>query len=118
MRQSMMDTQGDRITTDKLVADLRLLAADTEQLLKAMAGQTGQQIAQIRARAEESLQAAKARVGELQDVALARTRAAGRAADGYVHANPWQVMAVCAVAGLVLGFMLAPGKDSGSDSGS
>jgi len=118
MKGSMMDTHGDRITTDKLMADLRLLATDTEQLLKATAGQTGQQVAQIRARAEESLQAAKARVGELQDLAVARTRAAGRAADGYVHANPWQVMAACAVAGLVLGFLLAPGRDSGSDSGS
>jgi len=108
----MMNAHGDRISTDKLVADLRLLASDTEALLKATAGQTGQQVAQIRARAEDSLQAARARVGELQDVALARTRAAGRAADGYVHANPWQVMAVCAVAGLLLGFVLAPGKDS------
>jgi ElaB/YqjD/DUF883 family membrane-anchored ribosome-binding protein len=113
-REFMTDAQGDRVTTDKLMADLRLLAADTEQLLKATAGQTGRQVAQVRARAEESLQAAKARVGELQDVALARTRAAGRAADGYVHANPWQVMAVCAVAGLVLGFVLSPGSDSDS----
>ena len=110
----MTDAQGDRVTTDKLLADLRMLAADTEQLLKATAGQTGQQIAQIRARAEESLQAAKARIADLQDVALAKTRAAGRAADTYVHANPWQVMAICAIAGLVLGIALSPGGDSDS----
>jgi len=36
----------------------------------------------------------------------------GRAADDYVHANPWQVLAIGAVAGLVLGFALTRGGDS------
>jgi ElaB/YqjD/DUF883 family membrane-anchored ribosome-binding protein len=102
----------ERVTTDKVRADLRMLAADTEALLKATAGQTGQQIAQVRARAEESLQAARARATDLQDAALARARAAGRAADGYAHANPWRLMAACAVAGLLLGYALSSGGDS------
>jgi ElaB/YqjD/DUF883 family membrane-anchored ribosome-binding protein len=106
MREPTIDAEGDRVTTDKLMADLKVLAADMEQLLKATAGQTGQHLAQVRAKAEESLQAAQARVADLQDAALARTRAAGRATDDYVHANPWQVMAICAVAGLVLGYVL------------
>ena len=110
-RESVTDAEGDRVTTDKLRADLRMLAADTEQLLRATASQTGHQVAQVRARAEESLRAAKARVADLQDVARARTKAAGRATDDYVRANPWQVIAVCAIAGVVLGFLLAPGRD-------
>jgi ElaB/YqjD/DUF883 family membrane-anchored ribosome-binding protein len=60
-----MNAQGDRITSDKLKADLRVLAADMEQLLRATAGQTGQHVAQVRARAEESLHAARARVARL-----------------------------------------------------
>ena len=99
----------DRVTTDKLKADLRVLAADMDELLKATARQTGQRVAQARVRAEESLRAGRARVAELQDVALANTRAAGRATDDYVRANPWQAMSICAVAGLVLGIMLASG---------
>jgi len=110
-RESVTEAEGDRVTTDKLMADLRMLAADTEQLLKATAGQTGHQVAQVRARAEDSLRAAKARVADLQDAAMARTRAVGRATDDYVRANPWQVLAVCAIAGVVLGFLLAPGRD-------
>ena len=50
-RESMPVAESDRITTDKLMADLRMLAADTEALLKATANQTGQQVAQVRARA-------------------------------------------------------------------
>jgi ElaB/YqjD/DUF883 family membrane-anchored ribosome-binding protein len=111
-REWVMDAEVDRVTTDKVMADLRVLAADMEQLLKATASQTGQQISQVRAKAEESLKAAKARVAELQGVALAKSRAAGRATDDYVRANPWQAMAICAIGGLVLGVVLARGGAS------
>ena len=110
--ERVTDVEGDRVTVDKLKADLRVLAADMEQLLKATASQTGQQVARVRAKAEESLQAAKARLAVLQGVALAKTRAAGRATDDYVHANPWQAMAIGAVAGFVLGLLLGRGGDS------
>ena len=109
------DAEGDRVTVDKLMTDLSVLASDMEQVLKATAAQTGQHVAQVRAKAEESLKAARARVAELQRSALAKSRAAGRATDGYVRANPWQVMAICAVAGLVLGILIA--RDGDSDSG-
>jgi ElaB/YqjD/DUF883 family membrane-anchored ribosome-binding protein len=109
-----MDTEGDPVTIEKLKTDLRVLAADMEQLLKATASQTGQQVAQVRARAEDSLKLAMARVAELQDVALTKSRAAGRATDEYVRANPWQVLAIGAFAGLVLGLMLTRGRDSDS----
>ena len=111
-REWIAGAAGDPVTTDKLMADLRVLAADMEQLLKATAGQTGQQVAQVRARAEESLTAVRARVAGLQQAAMAKTRGAGRAADDYAHANPWQVMVIAAVAGLVLGFVLTRGGDS------
>lgn len=104
--------EGDRVTADKLKADLGVLAADMEELLKATASQTGQHVARVRAKAEESLKAARARVAVLQGVALAKTREAGRATDDYVHANPWQAMAIGAVAGFVLGLLLARGGDS------
>jgi ElaB/YqjD/DUF883 family membrane-anchored ribosome-binding protein len=102
------DAEGDRGTVDRLMADLSVLATDMEQVLKATASQTGQQVTQVRAKAEESLKTARARVAEfkLQGAALAKTRAAGRATDHYVRANPWQVMAICGVVGLVLGIWL------------
>jgi ElaB/YqjD/DUF883 family membrane-anchored ribosome-binding protein len=95
--------------SDKILADLRMLATDTEELLRATAGRTGQQLGAARARADASLAAAKARVGNLGRVAVDRTRAAGRATDGYVHANPWQVIAIGAAAGFVIGALLARG---------
>jgi ElaB/YqjD/DUF883 family membrane-anchored ribosome-binding protein len=71
--------ESDQCTMDTLKEDVRTLATDMEQLLKATASQTGQQIAQVRARAEESMKAARVRLAEAQESALARTRAAARA---------------------------------------
>jgi ElaB/YqjD/DUF883 family membrane-anchored ribosome-binding protein len=109
-----MTVEGGVVTSDKLMADLRAVAADMEHLLKATASQAGQHVAQARARAEESLKACIARIAEMQGVALAKTRAAGRATDDYVRANPWRAVAICAVAGLVLGVLVA--RSGNSDS--
>jgi ElaB/YqjD/DUF883 family membrane-anchored ribosome-binding protein len=98
-----------RAGTDKVMADFRLLASDMEQLLAATANQGGQQVAAARARAEDSLEAARIRIAALQADAMARTRAASKATDDYVHANPWRVMALCGVGGLMLGSLLARG---------
>jgi hypothetical protein len=38
------------VTKDKLIADVKLVIADTEELLRATAGQAGDKIAEIRAR--------------------------------------------------------------------
>jgi ElaB/YqjD/DUF883 family membrane-anchored ribosome-binding protein len=97
------DIGPDRVTTDKVMADVALLATDMEELLKATAGQTGQHLAQVRGKAEQSLRAARTRLSELQDAALERSCAAGRATDAYVRANPWPFIATGAVAGIVLG---------------
>lgn len=99
--------EGGEVTADKLRDDLRLLAGDMEQLLKATATQTGKQVAQVRARAEESLQAARARIADAQENAWARACAASKATSEYVRENPWQILAIAAAAGLVLGFFLA-----------
>ena len=108
-----MNADGYGAATDKLMADLKVLATDLEHLLKVTASQTGQQVAQVRAKAEESLLAVRARAADLQDVALAKSRAAGRATDDYVRANPWQVAAICGAAGLVVGLLLARGGGEG-----
>lgn len=97
----------DGVATDRMTADIGLLVADMEQLLKATAGQAGQHMTQVRAKTEPSLRAAKARLAELQDVALETSCAAGRATDEYVRANPWQFVGMGAVAGLVLGWAVA-----------
>ena len=111
-RAAVSGGEGYPVTMDKLRDDLQVLAGDMEQLLKATASQGGQQIAQVRAKAEESLEAAKVRIAQAQESALVRARAAGRATNEYLRENPWQLMAIAAAAGLVVGLSLA--RSSGS----
>jgi len=60
----------------------------------------------VRAKAEESLVVAKAKIADAQDALLERTRAAARATDDYVHDNPWRAVGVAAGVGLVIGLLI------------
>ena len=92
----------ENVTTDKLMADLRAVVRDAEELLQATAGQGSAQLKELRARAEESLGAARARLQEAGDEA----RKAARDIDEQVRANPWAAVGVAAAAGLLLGMLL------------
>ena len=93
-------------TREKLAADLRAVIADTEELIKATAGQAGEKISAARARAEETLRGAKARMAELGEAGAEKARAAAKATDTYVHDNPWQAVGVAAGVGFLVGWLL------------
>ena len=92
--------------TDKLMADLRLVVSDAEELLRSTAGQAGEGAAELRDRVQASLVRARAGLADAQDAALSRARAAGRAADDYVHDNPWRSIGIAAGFGLVVGLLI------------
>ncbi len=96
-----------RVSTDKVVQDLKLVVADTEELLKATASQTGDRISAARIRAEESLRSARARLDDAQDALIEKSKDAAKATDIYVHENPWKSMGVAAVAGVLLGALIS-----------
>lgn len=91
-----------KVTTDKLVRDLQTVVGDAEELLKATASQSGEQITRIRARAEESLRIARSRIKDVTQAA----EAGAREVDAQVRENAWTAVGVAAGVGLVLGFLL------------
>lgn len=90
------------VSTDKLMADLRAVVRDAEELLRATAGQGSAQLQELRERAEESLGAARARLQEAGEEA----REAARDIDQQVRASPWAAVGIAAAAGLLLGLLL------------
>ena len=92
---------------DKLVADLRAVIADAEDYLAASVGQAGEAYTVARRKLERRLDTAKAQAAEAQRSLIGKTRAAARAADGYVHENPWQSLALAAGAGLLAGLLIS-----------
>ena len=92
--------------TDKLMADLRLVVADAEELLRTTAGQAGEGAAELRDRVRVSLARARDGLADAQETAVAKARAAGRAADDYVHDNPWRSIGIAAGFGLLVGLLI------------
>ena len=91
---------------DRLMSDLKVLIADAEALLKSGSSDVGEAVAGARSRIEARLDDAKANLLQLQQEAAQRAKAAGRAADDYVHEHPWQAVGVAAGIGLVVGLLI------------
>jgi ElaB/YqjD/DUF883 family membrane-anchored ribosome-binding protein len=94
-------------TKGKLMEDLKVVAQDLEDLLKATANQTGDKLSAARVRAEESLRGIKARLASAGDEVAARTRVAAQATETYVQENPWQAAGVAAGVGFLVGYLIA-----------
>jgi len=81
---------------ENMMKDLRAVLADAEELLRATADDAGPKMQEVRARAEESLRAAREHL-----------KSAGGELDGQVRANPWAAVGIAAGVGLVVGILLS-----------
>jgi ElaB/YqjD/DUF883 family membrane-anchored ribosome-binding protein len=86
----------------KLADDLHALVSDAEALLKATAGQVGDKASEARERAEESLDALRGRLSDIEDVVKGRAKQV----DGYVRDNPWQALAIAGGVALLVGVLM------------
>lgn len=98
-------TAGNLSPSERLIADLKVVAADAQELLTLTAGQTGEKAAELRLRLQERLDRANAEVRRLQEAAWERARDAGKAADHFVHDRPWTAVGIAAGVGLVIGLL-------------
>ena len=103
-----MNTQAaNDVSKEKLVADLKVVVADAEELLRATASQAGEKVSAARERIQASLATAKVKLGEAERALLEKTKLAAKATDDYVRDNPWQAVGIAAMAGLVLGILIS-----------
>jgi ElaB/YqjD/DUF883 family membrane-anchored ribosome-binding protein len=91
----------------KLVADLKVVVADAEDLLRATASQAGEKVSAARERIQASLATAKVKLSDAERVLVDKTKETAKAADEYVRENPWQAVGIAAAAGLVLGVLIS-----------
>ena len=95
------------VSKEKLVADLKVVVADAEELLRATASQAGEKVVAARERIQASLATAKVKLTDAEQVLLEKSKLAAKATDEYVRENPWQAVGAAAVAGLVLGVLIS-----------
>ena len=103
----MSDSASTSVTDQQqLVSDMKSAIAEAEDMLHATADQAGDKIASMRARIQERLKGARVRLAEAEVNLIAKTRAAARATDAYVHESPGTAVGIAAGVGLVLGVIL------------
>ena len=91
---------------EQLVSDIKSVISEAEEMLGATADQAGEKIANLRVRIQERLKDAKVRLVEAEEVLVAKTKAAARATDDYVHESPWTAVGIAAGAGLLVGLLI------------
>jgi ElaB/YqjD/DUF883 family membrane-anchored ribosome-binding protein len=92
---------------DKLVADLKVVVADAEELLAATAHQTGEKMSALRERMEENLRNARHKLVDAEEAIKVKTREVAKATDHYVHENPWKSIGIAAGVGLIVGLLIS-----------
>jgi ElaB/YqjD/DUF883 family membrane-anchored ribosome-binding protein len=90
---------------DKLVADLKLLVADADQILQSTAGQTDARLAGMRDRLHQSLHNAQSRISVVEQNVAAAAKTAAKSTDQYVHDHTWQSIGLAAAVGVAVGIL-------------
>lgn len=90
---------------EKLVSDFKAVVADAEAILSATAGQTGEKVAELRAKLRDRLANAKDKLIAAEDIVVDKAKQAARATDDYVHDNPWQSVIIAGGIGFIIGYL-------------
>jgi ElaB/YqjD/DUF883 family membrane-anchored ribosome-binding protein len=91
---------------ERVLADLRALRHDSEELLKATAGDVSEKAREARARLTAALERSKSTIEELQSQALAGAKAAAKKADAVIREHPYESLGVAFGVGLVIGVLV------------
>ncbi len=106
MKQKETIMQDVHVAQEKLLSSVKLSLNDAEALLREAAHATGDRADELREQALAALKQTREALYDAQDEVLAQGRKAARAADEYVHDNPWQAIGVAGMAGLLFGLLL------------
>jgi ElaB/YqjD/DUF883 family membrane-anchored ribosome-binding protein len=97
------DVMTTRFDTDALVTDLQNVVRDSEQLLEAVSGATGEKAEALREKLAETLEAARSTCRDLEK----RTKESLKVADVAIREHPYQSIAIALAAGIAVGAILA-----------
>lgn len=89
-----------------LVADLKRIVGDADDLLKQIAHSTSDELATTRRKIEAKLSEARARIEVARTVTARTICSAADATNQYINENPWKVVGVASLVGLVAALLL------------
>ena len=94
------------LARERVMADLRALATDAQDLLRVTADDVSDKTKEARARVVAALERARETCDELQDQGVESAKAAVKKADAAIRENPYQSLGVAFVLGLLLGALI------------
>lgn len=98
----MFGTSRNEVDVDKLVADLKLLAHDAEELLKATTDDLSDRVKDARARLGQSLTSAKSSYNHVEE----RIREGVEKTDRTIREHPYQTIGAAFGVGLLIGVLV------------
>jgi ElaB/YqjD/DUF883 family membrane-anchored ribosome-binding protein len=97
---------GETTSKERLIADLKTLVGDAEELLRATASQAGERISEARQKIEQSLIEGKKALADAETTLLKKSKECAEIADDYVRENPWGAVGIAAAFGLAIGLLI------------
>jgi ElaB/YqjD/DUF883 family membrane-anchored ribosome-binding protein len=95
------------MSTERLASDLKAIARDAEDLIKATAGEVSDKAKEARSRLMVALESAKERCEELQEKAVA----GAKATDKVIRDHPYESIGVAFGVGLLIGVLVGRGRN-------
>ena len=90
--------------------DMKTLLQDAQDLFRQATSATGEKADMLRTQGSNLLDSALTRAHEVQTAAMETGKEMAESTDMYVQENPWKSVAISAVAGVVVGMLLAARK--------
>lgn len=94
-------------TKEELVRDLGVVVAGGDDLINRVANSSAEQLAAARTKIKGELGEARTGLDNARISVTEKAKEAAGATHEYLRQNPWKVLGVAAVTGLVIGFVLS-----------
>lgn len=101
-----MERAHSTLARERVMADLKSLVRDSEDLLKATAGDVSEKAKEARARVTAALDRARSTCNEMQDQTFATAKAAADKADTMIRTHPYESLGVAFGVGLLIGVLV------------
>jgi ElaB/YqjD/DUF883 family membrane-anchored ribosome-binding protein len=101
-----MENSQSRLARERVMADLKTLASDADDLLRATASDVSEKAKDARSRVMAALERAKANYSELQEHGLESARAAALKADDTIRTHPYESIGIAFGLGILVGVLL------------
>jgi ElaB/YqjD/DUF883 family membrane-anchored ribosome-binding protein len=102
-----MEQAQDTLARERVVEDLKALVKDSEELLKATAGDVSDKAREARTRLAAALERARASCEHLQEQTLAKAKAAAKKADATIRSHPYESIGIAFGVGVLIGFLIS-----------